>query len=131
MRITKPGKVHSKKSPRKSASKKKRVLSKKSGKAKKKAVKPVHVAEKKPVFKPEPDKLDVVRQTVITTLWQFESLPPDEVRELVQQKVAESFSEEFASYFEYVFRLLMRHRLLEVVPDRIPVHIRLAQRLDE
>jgi len=89
------------------------------------------VIEKKPPFKPDPDKLSVMRQTLVTTLWQFEALPPDQVREIVQQQIPVSLSDEFAVYFDYVFRLLSRYRLLEEVPDRVPVHIRLAQRLDE
>lgn len=122
----------SKKSAKKPAKKKTVKRAKKaapSGKSLKPA--PKLKEEKKPPFRPNPDKLDVVRQTFVTTLWKFEALPPEQVRSIVQEQIAAQLADEFADYFDHVFRILTRHRLLEEVPNRVPVHIRLVQRLDE
>jgi len=88
-------------------------------------------AKKKSSFKPKSDKVDLIRQTYVTILWRHEALPPERVRELVEQEIAHKFPTEFSEYFDHVNELLTRFRLIEAVPDKIPIHIRLVQRLEE
>ena len=82
-------------------------------------------------FKPNPDKLAHMRQTFVTILWRHEALPPEKVREMLEQEIAHQFPTDFSEYFNHVNELLTKFRLIEEVPDTKPLHIRLAQRLEE
>ena len=85
---------------------------------------------KKLPFRPDTEKVALMRQTMVTTLWKYESLPPDKVKEILSEEIAHHFSAEFPDYYQHVNELLMRHNLIEEVPGKKPVHIRLVQRLD-
>jgi hypothetical protein len=99
--------------------------------ARQKPIATVAAQPKQPPFKPHPDKLDRIRQSVLTTLWKLEALPPGQLRSMLETEIAASFEGEFAAYYEYVMRLLNRFKLVEEIPGKIPVHIRLAQRIDD
>jgi hypothetical protein len=129
MKKTKPKKAAKKKVLRKS-SVKKPTPKKKSGKAPVRQ-KSSSKQEKKSSFKPKSDKLAIIRQAFVTILWRHEALPPEKVRELLQNEVAHQFPTEFPEYFDHVNELLTKFRLIEEVPDKKPLHIRLAQRLEE
>jgi hypothetical protein len=119
-----------KKSPKKALVKKVDARKPKSKKTvKKKAAPQKRMA--KSSFKPNPDKLAHMRQTFVTILWRHEALPPERVREIVGLEIARQFPTDFSEYFDHVNELLTKFRLIEEVPDKKPLHIRLAQRLEE
>ncbi|MFI5134989.1 MAG: hypothetical protein ACHQD9_03955 [Chitinophagales bacterium] len=112
----------SKKTARKKTKQRKTSVKKKSSSPK---------GKKKSSFKPNTEKLALLRQTFVTVLWRHEALPPERVREFVQQEIAHKFPTEFSEYFNHVNELLTRFNLIEEVPDKKPLHIRLVQRLEE
>jgi len=119
-----------KKSPKKALVKKAAARKPKSKKTVKKKAAPKKLMVKSS-FKPNPDKLAHMRQTFVTILWRHEALPPEKVREMLEQEIAHQFPTDFSEYFNHVNELLTKFRLIEEVPDTKPLHIRLAQRLEE
>jgi hypothetical protein len=118
----------------KKASRKNRDRPAKKAKSKKSAAKEKSSSEKeskKSSFKPNPDKLAFIRQSFVTVLWKHEALPPERVREILQNEIANEFPTEFADYFNHVNELLTKFRLVEEVPHKKPLHIRLTQRLEQ
>ena len=130
MKKSKPKKKTAKKKSPKKSSARKSVVKPKSQKKKVKEKSP-QKPETKSSFKPHPDKLAIVRQTFVTVLWRHEELTRDQVREIVQNEIAHQFPTEFTDYFNHVNELLTKFRLIEQVPGKSPLHIRLTQRFED
>ncbi len=78
----------------------------------------------------EQEKIDEVRQAIITILWKKENILADDLKRETSKQVSFGTDSEFSHYFRHVIEILTRYRLIEEVPDRRPLHLRLAQKLD-
>ncbi|HYV92121.1 MAG TPA: hypothetical protein VE978_10075 [Chitinophagales bacterium] len=112
----------------------KRVEKKKAVEQKKPAEKKIHVEKKKPVEKKEvpltQEKIDLVRQAIITILWRKENVPVEQLRQDAVSEIPFNAGDEFPRYFDHVIEMLTKYNLIETVPDKTPPHIRLSQKLD-
>jgi len=57
-------------------------------------------------------------------------VPAEELKQEAAGEIPFDAGDEFHRYFEHVVEVLTRYNLIEEVPEKRPVHIRLSQKLD-
>ena len=106
---------------KKNSSKKKNKPAKKNSAAKPQKASSIRITQ---------EKLDIVRQTIISLLWTDEEVALDKLQSGVEKEVGEKFSGDFKAHYEKSMEGLLKHKLIEDVPNKRPKMIRLAQRID-
>ena len=106
---------------KKNSATKKYKQSKKKSPAKKSRTRPVHFTQ---------EKLDLVRQTIISHLWSKEEVAADKIQANIEKEIGEKFSGDFNAHFNKSMEGLLKHKLIEDVPGKKPGMIRLTQRID-
>jgi hypothetical protein len=114
----------------KKASVKKKEASKRSDKLTSKNTKknaPEFIA----TFHPDLLKNDLVRQTIITILWRREEATMSTIKEDLKKEIGHHFDGDVERYIEHVKIDLEKRKLLEESPGKVPLHYRLAQKLQK
>ncbi len=82
-------------------------------------------------FHPDLLKNDLVRQTIITILWRREEATMSTIKEDLKKEIGHHFDGDVERYIEHVKIDLEKRKLLEESPGKVPLHYRLAQKLQK
>ena len=92
---------------------------------------PKSVTEKVPAIKFNPEKIDLMRQTMITVLWRFDEIPETKFQSEIRKEIQNHFPDDFQHYFDKVKTDLEQKKLIENAPDKKIPCLRLAQKIEE